>query len=264
MSEPTIQTNIDSRGVATVTMNRPELHNAFDDSLIDELTDALSELDEDPDVRVVVLAASGKSFSAGADLNWMRRMADYSYEQNLADAEGLAELMRTLDTLTKPTIALVQGAAYGGGVGLVACCDIAIASSRASFCLSEVKLGLFPAVISPYVVAAIGSRASRRYFLSAEPFNADEALHLGLVHKVVADGQELDEAANTMVVRLLANSPAAMAGAKLLVADVAGRRIDAALIADTAGRIADQRSSREGREGLSAFLEKRAPFWVKD
>jgi methylglutaconyl-CoA hydratase len=264
MSEPTILTNIDNRGVATVTMNRPELHNAFDDILIDELTDVLRELDEDPDVRVVVLAASGKSFSAGADLNWMRRMADYSYEQNLADAEGLAELMRTLDTLSKPTIALVQGAAYGGGVGLVACCDIAIALSRASFCLSEVKLGLFPAVISPYVVAAIGSRASRRYFLTAEPINADEALHLGLVHQVVADEQKLNEAVEATLDRLLANSPAAMAGAKLLVADVAGRRIDAALIADTAGRIADQRSSREGREGLSAFLEKRAPFWVKE
>lgn len=263
MSETYILTNIDNRGVATLTLNRPELHNAFDDRLIDGLTGALRDLDEDPDVRVILLTSKGKSFSAGADLNWMRRMADYSYEQNLADAEGLAELMRTLDTLSMPTIALVQGAAYGGGVGLVACCDIAIASSRAQFCLSEVKLGLFPAVISPYVVAAIGPRAARRYFQSAETFSADEALHLGLVHQVVADEQELNTAGAAMTARLLANGPAAMAGAKQLVADVSGRRVDPALIADTAGRIADQRSSREGREGLSAFLEKRAPSWVR-
>ena len=264
MSEPAILTHIDNRGVATLTMNRPELHNAFDDRLIAEFIDALRELDEDPDVRVVVLASSGKSFSAGADLNWMRRMADYSREQNLADAEELAELMRTLDTLSKPTIALVQGAAYGGGVGLVACCDIAIASARAVFCLSEVRLGLFPAVISPYVVAAIGPRASRRYFLSAETFDAGEALLLGLVHQVVADERELADTAGRMVSQLLANSPGAMAGAKNLVAAVYGRHVDDALIADTAGRIADQRSSREGREGLSAFLEKRKPAWVKE
>lgn len=264
MSKPTILTNIDSRGVATLTMNRPELHNAFDDTLIAELTDVLKELDDDSDVRVVILAANGKSFSAGADLNWMRRMADYSREQNLADAEELAELMRTLNTLSKPTIALVQGAAYGGGVGLVACCDIAIASARALFCLSEVKLGLFPAVISPYVIAAIGPRASRRYFLTAESFDAGEALLLGLVHQVVADECELSDAAEGLVSRLLANSPAAMEGAKNLIAAVYGRQLDDALIADTAGRIADQRSSREGREGLSAFIEKRKPSWVME
>ena len=263
MTKNALITTIDAAGRATITMNRPELHNAFDDRLIAELTDVLRELDEDPDVRVIVLAASGKSFSAGADLNWMRRMADYSREQNLADAEELAELMHTLDTLSKPTIALVQGAAYGGGVGLVACCDIAIASSRAIFCLSEVKLGLFPAVISPYVIAAIGSRASRRYFLSAESFDAGEALQLGLVHQVVADERELAVAADRMVSQLLANSPAAMSGAKNLVAAVAGRHVDDALISDTAGRIADQRSSREGREGLAAFLEKRKPSWVR-
>lgn len=264
MPEPTIISNIDKRGVATLTMNRPELHNAFDDTLIAELTDALRELDEDPDVRVVLLAASGRSFSAGADLNWMRRMADYSYEQNLADAEGLAELMRTLDTLSKPTVALVQGAAYGGGVGLVACCDIAIATARATFCLSEVKLGLFPAVISPYVVAAIGPRASRRYFQTAEVFDAAEAHRLGLLHQMVADEPELAAAADLVSARLLLNGPGAMAGAKRLVAAVHGARVDAALIADTAGRIADQRSSREGREGVSAFLEKRKPAWIKE
>lgn len=264
MAKNGLITTIDSAGRATITMNRPELHNVFDDSLIAELTDVLKEFDEDPDVRVVVLTANGKSFSAGADLNWMRRMADYSREQNLADAEELAELMRTLDTLSKPTVALVQGAAYGGGVGLVACCDIAIASARASFCLSEVRIGLFPAVISPYLVAAIGPRASRRYFLTAESFDAGEALLLGLVHQVVADERELAAAADGVVLRLLANSPAAMAGAKNLVAEVYGRHLDDALIADTAGRISDQRSSREGREGLSAFLEKRKPFWVRE
>ncbi len=263
MSEPTFLTNINEQGTATITMNRPELHNAFDDSFIAELTDVLREFDEDPDVRVVVLKASGKSFSAGADLNWMRRMADYSREQNLADAEDLAELMRTLDTLSKPTIALVQGAAYGGGVGLVACCDIAIATARASFCLSEVKLGLMPAVISPYVIAAIGSRAARRYFLSAELFNAEEAHRLCLVHQVVSDELELAIAADRMVSQLLANSPNAMTAAKSLITAVSNRHVDDALIADTAGRIADQRSSLEGREGLSAFLEKRAPSWVR-
>jgi methylglutaconyl-CoA hydratase len=263
MSEENILINIDDRGRATLTMNRPELHNAFDDVLINDLTTKLRDLEDDPDIRVVILAASGKSFSAGADLNWMRRMADYSREQNLADAEGLAELMRTLDTLSKPTIALVQGAAYGGGVGLVACCDIAIATRQASFCLSEVKLGLIPAVISPYVVTAIGSRAARRYFLSAEAFDAGEAHRLGLVHQVVADEHELAAAADRMTARLLVNGPGAMVSAKNLVAAVAGRHVDDALIANTAGRIADQRSSPEGREGLSAFLEKRMPSWVK-
>ncbi len=264
MSEECIHIHGDDRGRATLTMNRPELHNAFDDNLIAVMTDALQRLDADPAVRLVMLAASGKSFSAGADLNWMRRMADYSHEQNLADAKGLAELMRTLDTLSKPTIALVQGAAYGGGVGLVACCDIAIATGRASFCLSEVRLGLMPAVISPYVVAAIGSRAARRYFQTAEAFNAGEAHRLGLIHQIVADESELAAAADHMAAQLLVNGPCAMAAAKNLVASVACRSVDDALIADTAGRIADQRSSREGKEGLSAFLEKRKPAWVKE
>ena len=263
MREPTILTNIDEDGIATLTMNRPELHNAFDDGLIEVMTDILRTFEADPKVRLVMLTAIGKSFSAGADLNWMRRMADYSREQNLADANGLADLMRTLNTLSKPTIALVQGAAYGGGVGLVACCDIAIATARASFCLSEVKLGLMPAVISPYVVAAIGSRAARRFFLTAEAFDAGEAHRLGLVHLVVADDIELAAAADRITARLLANGPGAMAAAKKLVAAVAGRLVDDALIADTAARIADQRSSPEGREGLSAFLEKRTPAWVK-
>ena len=264
MTKSSLITIIDAAGRAVLTMDRPELHNAFDDHLIADMTAECKRLDADPSVRMVLLAASGSSFSAGADLNWMRRMASYTREQNLEDAGKLAELMRTLDTLSKPTVALVQGAAYGGGVGLVACCDIAIALKRATFCLSEVRLGLIPAVISPYVTAAIGKRAARRYFQSAEIFCAADALRLGLIHQIVSDESELAIVVETLTEKLLANSPAAMTAAKQLVAYVAGRPVDCALIADTAGRIADQRSSAEGREGLSAFLEKRKPFWVKE
>lgn len=262
MNEQAILTHIDDFGRATLTMNRPEIHNAFDDVLIAAMTQELRRLEGDDRVRVVFLAASGKSFSAGADLNWMRRMADYTREQNLTDALGLAELMKTLNFLKKPTVAIVQGAAYGGGVGLVACCDVAIASTRASFCLSEVKLGLIPAVISPYVVEAIGSRASRRYFQSAEQFDAAEAHRLGLVHEVVAEG-ELEGAAERLVGALLKNGPCAMAAAKELVARVSCAPINETMIRDTAERIAVIRASEEGKEGLGAFLEKRKPFWVK-
>ena len=263
MSEETFFTQIDERGVATLTMNRPELHNAFDDVMIVELTTELKRLKDEPQVRVVLLAASGRSFSAGADLNWMRRMADYSPEQNLADANGLAELMRTLDTLPKPTIALVQGAAYGGGVGLAACCDITIATARASFCLSEVRLGLIPAVISPYVVAAIGSRAARRYFLTAEAFDAAEALRLGLVQEVVADQDEMTVVAERLTTQILKNGPAALTAAKNLLRRVSHGAIDDGMIADTADRIAGIRATVEGKEGLAAFLEKRLPAWIK-
>ena len=182
MTNNNLLTTIDEQGRATLTMNRPEIHNAFDDLLIADLQRELERLDSDPQVRVVLLTASGKSFSAGGDLNWMRRMADYSRQENLTDALALAEMLKTLNQLSKPTIALVQGAAYGGGVGLVACCDIAIATPRAKFCLSEVKLGMIPAVISPYVVEAIGSRDARRYVLTAEIFSAAEADQLGLVN----------------------------------------------------------------------------------
>lgn len=258
----TILTQTDNRGVATLTLNRPELHNAFDDSLIASFTGELKRLGEDPRVRVIILAASGRSFSAGADLSWMRRMADYGQRENLADALALAELMRTLNELAKPTIAQVQGAAYGGGVGLVACCDVAIASSRATFCLSEVKLGLIPAVISPYVVQAIGPRAARRYFLSAEPFAADVAQRLGLIHEVVAE-EELAATVGRLADTLLANGPRAMAAAKSLVARVASGPIDMEMTYDTAERIAATRASAEGKEGLSAFLDKRQPYWAK-
>lgn len=248
-------------GVATVTMNRPDVHNAFDDALIAEMTATLASLDADAGVRVVVLAAAGRSFSAGADLQWMKRMAQYSDDENLRDARGLAGLMRTLDRMSKPTIARVQGAAFGGGVGLVACCDMAIAAREAVFCLSEVRLGLIPAVISPYVVQAIGARAARRYFLTAERFDAPEALRLGLVNGVV-DATELDAAVASLVKPLLAGGPVAIAAAKALIAAVDNRPIEADVIDDTAHRIARQRAGDEGREGVAAFLEKRPPGWT--
>ncbi|MDN0076366.1 enoyl-CoA hydratase/isomerase family protein [Crenobacter sp. SG2303] len=256
----TLKTALDSRGVATITLARPELHNAFDDKLIAALTAHLEQLAADPAVRVVVLGAEGRSFSAGADLNWMRRVAGYSEEENVQDAMGLATLMHTLDSLPKPTVARVQGAAFGGGVGLVACCDVVIASERASFCLSEVKLGLTPATISPYVVAKIGVSAARRYFLTAERFNADTACRLGLVHEVTTE-ELLDDVVEGLVSDLLNNGPQAMREAKQLIADVAWQEADTALLTDTARRIAKLRGSAEGREGLSAFLDKRRPHW---
>jgi len=262
MSIAALLSETDEHGRATITLNRPEMHNAFDDTLINALTEELNRLDRDTGVRVVMLAALGKSFSSGADLNWMRRMADYSFEENLTDATALAELMKTLANLSKPTIALVQGAAIGGGVGLVACCDIALATENASFCLSEVKLGLIPAVISPYVAAAIGPRATRRYFLTAERFDANEAFRLGLVHEVVRP-DALNEWAERLSHQLLQNGPYAMASVKALVAEVALSSLDDDMIADTAERIAEIRASDEGREGLSAYLEKRKPNWIK-
>lgn len=262
MSIAAILSEIDEHGRATITLNRPEMHNAFDDTLISALIEEFRRLERERSVRVVLLAAKGKSFSSGADLNWMRRMADYSFEENRNDAMALAELMKTLANLSKPTIALVQGAAIGGGVGLVACCDIALATENASFCLSEVKLGLIPAVISPYVATAIGARATRRYFLTAERFDASEACRLGLVHEVVPR-EDLVEHADALSRRLLRNGPQAMASVKALVAEVALSSLDDDLIADTAERIAEIRASAEGREGLSAYLEKREPNWVK-
>ncbi|EWY39698.1 enoyl-CoA hydratase [Skermanella stibiiresistens SB22] len=261
MTDGNILTDIGADGVAIVTMNRPEVHNAFNDAVIAEMTAALRRLGEDERVRAVVLRAAGKSFSAGADLGWMQRMAGYGQVENLRDAEGLAELMRVLNFLPRPTVAVVQGAAFGGGVGLVACCDIAIAAETASFSLSEVKLGLIPSVISPYVVAAIGERASRRYFLTAERFDADEAARIGLVHQVVPADQ-LDAAVASILARLGEGGPAAQKAAKDLVFAVTRRPIDATVIRDTAERIATIRASSEGREGLSAFLEKRKPAWT--
>jgi methylglutaconyl-CoA hydratase len=248
--------------VGLVTMNRPDKHNAFDDVLIRELTEALRSMEAEDGIRVIVLSAAGRSFSAGADLNWMRRMAGFSKDENQRDAMGLGALMRTLAFLRKPTIARVQGAAYGGGVGLVACCDVAIALHSATFCFSEAKLGLIPAVISPYVIAAIGERAARRYFVTAELFEAAEAWRLGLVNELAATEGELDEKVGLIVDAALACGPAAQREAKELIRAVAGRPIHSELIQDTAERIAKIRSSPEGREGVSAFLEKRRPAWA--
>lgn len=261
MSERYVRVGVAAGGVATVTLDRPELHNAFDDVLIAELTQVLLALDADAGVRVVVLAANGKSFSAGADLNWMKRMAAYSEAENLRDANQLAALMSTLDRLRKPTIARVQGAAFGGGVGLVACCDLAVAVPETVFCLSEVRLGLIPAVISPYVVQAIGARAARRYFLTAERFGASEARVLGLVSDVVEAGR-LDATVQALAAQLLKGGPEAIAASKELIAAVNDRPIDAGVMADTARRIARQRAGAEGREGVAAFLEKRPASWM--
>ncbi len=258
-----ITTRVDPSGCATLTLDRPERHNAFDDRLVAELTAALERLGEDRRIRAVFLAAAGPSFSAGADLGWMRRTAGYSGEENLRDATALASLMRALHRLPQPTVALVQGAAYGGGVGLVACCDFALATRRARFCLSEVRLGLVPAVISPYVVAAIGPREARRWALTAEVFDAEEARRVGLVQEVLADEEALAARAAALAAGLVRNGPAALAGAKDLLRRVAGAPLDDALLADTAARIAAVRASPEGREGLSAFLEKRTPSWVE-
>ena len=255
--------SVDARGIATLTLNRPDRHNAFDDALIATLTAALEAVGARPDVRAVVLTGAGRSFSAGADLEWMRRTAGYTHEANLADADALVRLMHTLDRLPKPTIALVQGAAYGGGVGLVACCDIAIATERARFCLSEVKLGIIPAAISPYVVQAIGPRQARRYFTTAEIITAERALAIGLVHEVVGPAG-LPAALDAVIDALLLGATGAQAAAKDLVFLCEGRAIDAALGAETARRIAERRASPEGREGLGAFLDKRRPAWAPD
>lgn len=258
----TITTSMNSSGIAELVLNRAEVHNAFDDSMIGELIDALKSLAANPAVRVLLLKSTGKNFSAGADLNWMRSMAEKNYQQNLEDAGQLAELMRQLDCFPAPTIALVQGAAFGGALGLVSCCDIALAEQGASFCLSEVKIGLIPAVISPYVMRAIGERASRRYFLTAERFDAATALNLGLVHQLVDVGG-LDAAAEHFVGILLNNSPAALRSAKQLMAAVHNQPIDQQLINSTSERIAAIRVSNEGQEGLNAFLQKRTPAWIR-
>ncbi|MBT4906115.1 MAG: enoyl-CoA hydratase/isomerase family protein [Rhodospirillaceae bacterium] len=259
MSDEAI-TLVVSDGVGRITMARPEKHNAFDDGLIADLSAAFEAAGRDDAVRVVVLEGEGKSFSAGADLGWMQRMADYSDAENLADARKLAGMMRLLNELPRPTIARVQGAAFGGGVGLVAACDIALASQAASFCLSEARLGLIPSVISPYVVEAIGARAARRYFQTAERFDADMAHTLGLVHEVVPR-ERLDGRLDELIATLLDNGPAAMAASKDLIRRVASGPVDDAMVEDTAQRIADIRATDEGREGVQAFLEKRGPKW---
>lgn len=247
-------------GVARVTLNRPELRNAFDDALIGKLSQAFAELAVDRSVRMIVLAGNGPAFCAGADLNWMKRMAGYSYEENLADAKGLADMLAALDRLPKPTIARVHGPVFAGGTGLVAACDIAVGTPEAKFCLSEAKLGLSPATISPYVIRAMGERLARRYFLTAEVFDAQEAHRIGMLSLLVPAG-ELDAAVAELVKHLLAGGPESHAKIKALIRDVAGRRPDDAVAAETAKRIAEIRGSAEGREGIAAFLEKRKASW---
>lgn len=252
---------VDERGVARLTLNRPDVHNAFDDVMIGELIAALTQAADDENARVLVLQSAGKNFSAGADLNWMRSMADKDYQQNIDDAGELSLLMQRLDELPKPTIALVQGAAFGGAVGLAACCDMVLAQPKTSFCLSEVKIGLIPAVISPYVVKAIGERQARRYMLTAERFFADDALQLGLVHRIVDD---FEGALNEWLEALLNNSPQALGACKQLIANVGSRPVDDRVRRHTIEAIAEIRVSAEGQEGLNAFLQKRPAAWRND
>ncbi len=262
MQKPFFMEEIDETGVAWITLTRPEVHNAFNDTLIAELTVVLNGLGTDKRVRAVVLRSQGRNFSAGADLNWMQRMAGNSEDENLADARALAGLMRTLNELPKPTMALVQGRALGGGVGLAACCDISVAAETANFTLSEVKLGLIPAVIAPYVIAAMGERAARRYFLTAETFSAQEAQALGLIHSVVPD-EALEDAGKKILRALFKGGPQAQAAAKELIFAVAHRPIGDALVEDTAARIARQRTAKEAREGIAAFLAKTQASWCR-
>jgi methylglutaconyl-CoA hydratase len=247
-------------GIARVTLNRPELRNAFDDVLIRELRSAFSEVQNDKGVRVMILAGNGPAFCAGADLNWMKRMAGYSYDENLADAKALAEMLATLDRMPKPTIARVHGPVFAGGTGLVAACDIAVGTPEAKFCLSEAKLGLSPATISPYVIRAMGERNARRYFLTAEVFDAEEALRIGML-SLLTPAEKLDATIGSLIEHLLAGGPEAHAKIKALIRAVAGRRPDDALVAETAKQIAEIRGSPEGKEGIAAFLEKRKASW---
>lgn len=257
-----VTSNTDERGVTTITLNRPDKHNAFNEDFIAELSQALDDVRKDEDCKAMVLRANGKNFCAGADLDWMKRTAAYTRAQNLEDANALAELLHKLNFLPAPTIARVQGAAMGGGCGLVACCDIALAAHDAVFAFSEVKLGLVPATISPYVIRAIGERQARRYFQTAERFDAVRARELGLVSEIM-DARELDDAMEKTIGLILSNGPAAVKAAKQQVFDVAGKPVTRELMQQTSARIADLRASEEGKEGLAAFLEKRKPAWLK-
>ena len=247
--------------IARITLTRPEVRNAFNDAVIQELKAAFESVGAMDDVRAVVLAAEGPAFCAGADLNWMRRMADYTREENIADAGQLAAMLKAICECPKPTIAAVQGDVYAGGMGLVAACDMAVSVRSAAYCLSEVKLGLIPATISPYVIRAMGARAAHRYFLTAERFSAEEAHRIGFVHELV-DADALDGKVNELAQALANASPAAVRACKRLVQDVAEREIDAALVAATVEGIADIRASDEGREGVASFLQKRKPAWL--
>jgi len=246
--------------IARLTLNRPDMRNAFDDTLIAALTAAVRSAADDPKVRVLLLTVAGKAFCTGGDLNWMRKMGTLTAADNRQDATRLADMLNAVWTCPKPVVACVNGDAYAGGMGLAAACDIAVAADSAHFCLSETRLGLLPATISPYVIRAMGERAANRYFLTAERFDAATALRLGLVHEVVPAAQAL-EAAEALCRTLCANGPGAVQASKRLVRDFAGQPLDAALIADTVERIAAIRSTDEAREGVTAFLEKREPSW---
>ena len=260
MSYKTIQVEIEY-GAATVTLNRPEVRNAFNEVVIEELSQVFQELSQMDAVRAIVLAANGPAFCAGADLNWMKKMAGYTEEENLADAEQLADMLFQIYSCTKPVIAKVQGDCYAGGMGLVAACDISVVVDTAQFCLSEVRLGLVPATISPYVIKAMGANAARRYFITAEKFSAKEAHRIGFVHEAVP-AERLDETVDQIGKAIVSNGPNAVVAAKWLVEDVTGAEIEEELLAYTAECIAEIRSSEEGREGVASFLEKRKPNWL--
>lgn len=254
---------IDTEGhIARITLTRPEVRNAFNDEVIQQLKTAFEAMGARDDVRAVVLAAEGPAFCAGADLNWMRRMADYTREENIADAGQLAAMLQAIYECPKPTIARVQGDVFAGGTGLVAACDVAVSLEAATYCLSEVKLGLIPATISPYVIRAMGPRAAHRYFLTAERFSAAEAHRIGFVHELAPSVEALDAKVAELAQAFVSASPNAVKACKKLVQDVAGREIDTGLIAATVEGIADIRASDEGREGVQSFLQKRKPSWL--
>ncbi len=263
MKKPLVTTTVTPNGVATVTIDNPTKHNAFDDVIITELTDAFISSDTNKDIRVVILASNGKNFSAGADLDWMKRMASYSFDENLTDAQSLAAMFKALNFMSKPTIARIQGAVFGGAVGLVSCCDLAIATPQSRFCLSEVKIGLIPATIGPYVISAIGNRAARRYINTAEVFSAQTAKELQLISEI-SEEQCLDETIDKFVTLLLSNSPSAIKSAKKLIFECENHKIDHKLIDHTCEIIAKIRVSQEGKEGVNAFLEKRPATWTRN
>ena len=261
MTDQIVLTDI-TDNIATITMNRPDVHNAFNEDMISTLTDAFAEMDGRDDVRAVVLRGNGKSFSAGGDLNWMRKTADYDFDDNFQDAMQLGWLLKTINTLSKPTIAVVHGNAFGGGVGLTACCDIAIAEENTTFCLSEVRIGLIPSIIAPYVISAIGERQSRRYFMTAERFKATTAEKIGLVHEAPA-AEAVEDTLSSIISSLMDGSPNAQAMGKELIRDISKRSIDDKVINYTAKKIAEARAAEDGKEGLNAFLTKQEPRWRK-
>jgi methylglutaconyl-CoA hydratase len=260
VSTPTLDVRRDGH-VARVYLNRPDVRNAFNDGVIGELTRTFADLGADASLRCIVLGGHGKAFCAGADLNWMRAMAGYSWEQNRADAQALADMLWTIYSCPVPVVGRIQGDCYAGGLGLAAVCDVLVAAEGVNFCLSEAKLGLLPATIGPYVVKAMGEQAARRWFITAERFSATQAHAMGFVHELVAS-EALDTKVDELVAALVANGPMAVRACKKLVQDVGGRDIDADLRAETARRIADIRASDEGREGIQSFLGKRAPDWL--